>query len=300
MQKAMQITVGCLLVLISYGSATFCPASGCAADSQDVVDETALLQTQQMVSKQTSSHEAQKVSIKSHSHTEEAQMDEVKKDGSPDCGCIAVPLAGETQIWDGGDQSTSVTVPFSYGSSCELGWCYVDPCKCKLPMTKTTQTKLNKKGKVLSAIEFVHMPAFYSYAACGKSGDAGDSPAYYCKKNEEHWDAPLLGKETCKCVGWYNRPGKTFLTVGGEVKEYPAFVGGECMLWDKNRHPACISGGEKPSWCLMKWCFVDPDDCTGVTPPQLFGSSSSYGPPSTYKGKPVYWSYATCGDVDPW
>jgi len=225
----------------------------------------------------------------------QAQSDQVKKMGDPDCACLGIQVEGETQIWDGTDKSTSVTYPYSYGSTCELGWCYVDPCKCSLAMTKSTQAKKNKKGKILAGVDYHHMPAFYSYATCGNGGDAGDSGAAYCKYSAEHWDAPLLGKATCPCFGWYDRSGTVKLTVAGQSINYPAMTGGECMKWDKPRHPECLTD-DKPDWCDSKWCWVDPDDCDlPDSPPQLFTRS-----PVSINGKPAYWSYATCGDKDPW
>merc|ERR1719281_1438752 len=61
----------------------------------------------------------------------------------------------------------------------------------------------------------------------------------------------------------------------------------------------CISGsnidssGEADGWCVDAWCYVDPCTCKGTA------KKSSYFPGlKTKAGKPVYYSYATCGSED--
>merc|ERR1719181_1574049 len=76
---------------------------------------------------------------------------------------------------------------------------------------------------------------------------------------------------------------------------YPSGVGSSCDAWDYNSHPDCaITGGVKPDWCSQKWCYVDPCSCDLNSPPvtsaMLVGAS--------YQGKPMYYSYATCGGTD--
>eukprot|EP00973_Karenia_brevis_P088815 12318242-Karenia_brevis.AAC.1 len=49
---------------------------------------------------------------------------------------------------------------------------------------------------------------------------------------------------------------------GPPAEKYPAITGGECMKWDKKRHPLCaVTTGDIPDWCVSKWCWVDPDNC---------------------------------------
>jgi hypothetical protein len=164
-------------------------------------------------------------------------------------------------------------------------------------MTKSSQGKKNKKGKVLPAISYMHIQAYYSYATCGNSGDKGDTAESYCKYNTLNWDGPLLGNIKCPCVGFYDRSGTVKLTVKGQTINYPGMTGGECMKWDKPRHPDCITGGDVPSWCGSKWCWVDPDNCDlPDSPPQLFTRNGKV----YQNGKALYWSYATCGDKDIW
>ena len=63
--------------------------------------------------------------------------------------------------------------------------------------------------------------------------------------------------------------------------------------WDAKRHPDCA--GDKPAgWCKQEWCYVDPCECDLDVPPK----TSSYLPSGMVNGKPVYFSYATCGTSD--
>merc|ERR1719401_263221 len=85
--------------------------------------------------------------------------------------------------------------------------------------------------KIDRGLDFHHLPAFYSYATCGGTGDAGDDASALCADSAAHWDGPLLGLASCPCVGWYDRTGtiKLSVTPGGAKINYPAMTGGECM-----------------------------------------------------------------------
>eukprot|EP00973_Karenia_brevis_P003390 466889-Karenia_brevis.AAC.1 len=189
------------------------------------------------------------------------------KDGDSSCACLGIEFPGTVDVWPGTDKSAKQTFPASYGATCDLGWCWVDPCKCSLAMTKSTQMKINKKGKALAAFDFHHMPGIYSYATCGNSGDTGDDATDICYKyapGKAKWDTPLLGLPSCPCAGWYGFPGSMDLMTesGPPTATYPTITGGECMLWDKKRHPLCTATtGDIPDWCGSKWCWVDPDNC---------------------------------------
>ena len=74
--------------------------------------------------------------------------------------------------------------------------------------------------------------------------------------------------------------------------DYPADVGTSCEEWDSKADPSCA--GKTDGWCVDAWCYVDPCTCQGTA------KKSSYFPGLKTKegGKPVYYSYATCGAED--
>lgn len=74
---------------------------------------------------------------------------------------------------------------------------------------------------------------------------------------------------------------------------YPAELGGKCHAWDKTAHPLCKDGSTE-AWCSQKWCYVNPCECDLPVLPK----TSSYMPGATFQGKPIYYSYATCGGTD--
>merc|ERR1719386_331750 len=69
--------------------------------------------------------------------------------------------------------------------------------------------------------------------------------------------------------------------------------GAKCGAWDAGRHPDCTKPNP-PNWCAKKWCYVSPCGCKLEIPPKL----SIYMPHVSYQGKPLYYSYATCGEED--
>merc|ERR1719491_198957 len=87
-------------------------------------------------------------------------------------------------------------------------------------------------------------------------------------------------------MGYFN------VTLGAQTAQYPAGLGGTCTAWDNNVYEDCKKD-DKPDWCKEKWCYVDPCDCTlpGTQPKETSTNT-------TYKGQPVFWSYATCGGTD--
>lgn len=114
-------------------------------------------------------------------------------------------------------------------------------------------------------------------------------PAYY-------------GDTSCPCVGidgvlW----GQTMVTLDdGSKAPYPADVGARCEAWDDahdTKH--CMEGGTPglgKGWCAKQWCYVDPCNCHLDTLPK----KAVRLPGAEFQGKPVYYSYATCGSTDTW
>merc|ERR1719382_1620043 len=84
--------------------------------------------------------------------------------------------------------------------------------------------------------------------------------------------------------------------MGNGTVHYPADTGATCKAWDHNVHPDCHEGSEKP-WCKNTWCYVDPCNCDlpEGQPEQAFLLRGAL-----YQGKPIYYSYETCGSTDQW
>jgi len=114
-------------------------------------------------------------------------------------------------------------------------------------------------------------------------------------------DGVHYGDSRCPCIGFDNVEGETVFKLDHEEKEvdvsYPADIGARCKAWDDDRHPLC-KAGEKPGrgekWCAQSWCYVDPCNCNIDVLPKI----STYDAEATYQGKPLFWSYATCGGKD--
>lgn len=217
--------------------------------------------------------------------------------GSSKCPCIGFDnLDGETEVTIKKGEKTSY--PADLGGSCDAWddeqhpdcdkdakdapswckqeWCYVDPKNCHLDV-------LPKKSAYLPKAKFQGLPVHFSYATCG---------------GKDTWSqaVPEYGTSGCRCIGIDNSPGTTMVKIGeGKRMRYPAEVGGECKAWDEDRHPDC-QGDDAPSWCKSNWCFVDPCSCDHAVPPKL----SVYLADATFQGRPIYYSYATCGAKDTW
>jgi len=102
------------------------------------------------------------------------------------------------------------------------------------------------------------------------------------------------GSSKCPCVGFDEVGGTTEVTVGGQQVDYPADLGASCQAWDEKRAPGDCTGLNPASWCSKQWCYVDPCNCDIPDIPKI----SAYLPDSKYQGKPVYYSYETCGAKD--
>eukprot|EP00445_Apocalathium_hangoei_P004821 CAMPEP_0203861892 /NCGR_PEP_ID=MMETSP0359-20131031/13278_1 /ASSEMBLY_ACC=CAM_ASM_000338 /TAXON_ID=268821 /ORGANISM="Scrippsiella Hangoei, Strain SHTV-5" /LENGTH=366 /DNA_ID=CAMNT_0050779205 /DNA_START=54 /DNA_END=1154 /DNA_ORIENTATION=+ len=107
-----------------------------------------------------------------------------------------------------------------------------------------------------------------------------------------------FGDSACPCIGFDNIRGETTVVLddGAEVA-YPADLGARCEKWDDGVHSACKEGqtpGFGNGWCAQSWCFVDPCNCDIPVMPKM----TKYVPDARFLGKPLYWSYATCGGED--
>jgi hypothetical protein len=166
-------------------------------------------------------------------------------------------------------------------------------------------------------------PIYYSYATCGGKDEwtasnhkaacvnqksAGDCNALdKCAwSGSKCYGKEVLGQCTqklhgftwgmgnCRCIGVDDRDGVMNALVGKkETASYPAETGGTCAAWDAGRHPDCLKA-DAPKWCNQAWCYVDPCSCQINTPPVVAG----YVPDGLYQGRPIYFSYETCGSAD--
>ncbi|CAK0824118.1 unnamed protein product, partial [Prorocentrum cordatum] len=73
-------------------------------------------------------------------------------------------------------------------------------------------------------------------------------------------------------------------------KVVPWSFGGDCAMWDKILDECQVM--EPPDRCWQGWCFVDPCACNLSVPPRR--SKLLHG--TLYHGRPIYYSYATCGE----
>jgi len=207
---------------------------------------------------------------------------------------------------------------------CADAWCYVDPCKCDIEV-------MPKVSSYLPDAQYQGKSVYYSYASCGSTDQwtsenadkacVNQKDAASCKGlsrcawSDEHkkcggkelmgvCNKPIQdfkwGQPECRCIGIDGQGGTTKMKLGeGKFKDYPADTGATCEAWDKTNHPDC-AGPNAPEWCIHRWCFVDPCSCEldqgdgSSSPPK----SSYYLPEATFQGKPLFYSYNTCGGQD--
>lgn len=109
-----------------------------------------------------------------------------------------------------------------------------------------------------------------------------------------------FGDTSCPCIGFDNIEGETTVVVADDVEvSYPADLGARCEAWDNGVHPQCKEGqtpGFGNEWCGLKWCYVDSCNCGIPVLPKV----TDYLADARYRGKPIFYSYATCGAEDKW
>lgn len=164
---------------------------------------------------------------------------------------------------------------------CTAPWCYVDPKLCDI---ETMPKYVPPENSYQPTARYQHIPLYYSYSTCG----AKDS-----------WASNLadIGKHGCRCIGFDHAEGKNVGKIANQTVEFPAQIGGECKAWDESIHPDC-KGSSPPTWCAQKWCFVDACACSGLPVPPKTQGDSRYFPNATFQGRPIFYSYATCGGED--
>jgi len=115
-----------------------------------------------------------------------------------------------------------------------------------------------------------------------------------------HQSEALFGDTECPCIGFDNIDGETTVVLENDEQiSYPADLGARCEKWDDGVHPGCKEGetpGLGNGWCGQQWCFVDSCNCNIPVMPKV----SEYVPDARYRGRPIFFSYATCGGEDMW
>jgi len=230
--------------------------------------------------------------------------------GSEDCRCVGIDeIEGETVV--ALEKHGKVSFPADLGGRCEAWdaevhpgcpgeswcaqkWCYVDPCKCK------NVAALPKPSAYLPDAKYQGKPVHFSYATCGATDSYSAEEEKQTAKDLEatcavEVDSSKWGAENCRCVGVGPQAGTTKVAIKGKQVDFPADVGSTCNAWEADNHPDC-DNEDPPAWCSQSWCYVDPCSCNLETPPK----TSNYVPDANYQGKPVYYSYATCGGSDSW
>jgi len=232
--------------------------------------------------------------------------------GTSTCACIGIDNADGTVTGD--VDGKNVSFPSNYGAHCATWdsqdnpecnvkgsdapdwcankWCYVDPCTCK------GTEEMPKPSDYLKGAEYQGVGLFYSYSTCGAkdSYSADDSEGNREEKIQGACgvtvDNKVWGSKDCLCTGVAPLDGQVKVKTGDE---YEADYGANCEEWDNGNDPKC-RGDSPPDYCAEKWCYVNPDECSGVSPKP---KPSAMLPDATSdSGKPLYFSYATCGGTD--
>eukprot|EP00933_Yihiella_yeosuensis_P040415 TRINITY_DN3471_c0_g1_i1.p1 TRINITY_DN3471_c0_g1~~TRINITY_DN3471_c0_g1_i1.p1 ORF type:complete len:487 (+),score=107.05 TRINITY_DN3471_c0_g1_i1:101-1561(+) len=241
--------------------------------------------------------------------------------GSPSCPCVGVSgiEGGHVEVrisenqtaqypadaftsckpWDDGYNTRhckdETQTPGKGKGWCSQSWCFVDPCNCKL----STPPKKALEGGYFPNAKFQGRDLWYSYATCGavdewlekeEQNKQAEEPKFCAKAvDDTKW-----GLDGCKCIGINGQPGTTNVSIAADLTmAYPSDVGATCEAWDNKQHPDCTKKN-KPKWCEQAWCFVDPCSCNIGVPPK----PTVYLPGSSYQGRPLHYSYMTCGGDD--
>mmetsp|Transcript_50978 Transcript_50978/g.147104 ORF Transcript_50978/g.147104 Transcript_50978/m.147104 type:complete len:376 (+) Transcript_50978:92-1219(+) len=105
-----------------------------------------------------------------------------------------------------------------------------------------------------------------------------------------------FGDTKCPCIGFDGIAGETLVAFeDGRNASYPADLGARCEAWDDDHHPECKDGAG-PDFCKQQWCYVDSCNCDLPVLPK----PSTYVPDAIFRGRNIFFSYATCGGKDMW
>mmetsp|Transcript_73717 Transcript_73717/g.213531 ORF Transcript_73717/g.213531 Transcript_73717/m.213531 type:complete len:426 (+) Transcript_73717:65-1342(+) len=200
---------------------------------------------------------------------------------------------------------------------CAASWCFVDACNCRNLQTPAMTRHMR-------SVSYQGRPLYYSYATCGSQDtwtiSKNDMACVNARSEDEctalgdncmwgetprgkqcmAWEAGGMcmdlpevsdwGKLKCPCVGFTGLNG----TVLHDGDQYPGELGSICKTWDKEHTKEC-TGDDKAEGCDEPWCFVDPSHCMIDDKPQ----KSVWFPSATLGGRPLHYSYETCGGKRP-
>eukprot|EP00928_Gymnodinium_smaydae_P093641 TRINITY_DN7793_c0_g1_i2.p1 TRINITY_DN7793_c0_g1~~TRINITY_DN7793_c0_g1_i2.p1 ORF type:complete len:1481 (+),score=150.17 TRINITY_DN7793_c0_g1_i2:309-4751(+) len=236
------------------------------------------------------------------------------------------------------DPSETNQTPGKGHGWCADRWCYVDPCQCHLSYQNASYLpEASFQGRRLALSyaackdESPKLQSRYmcttmtTQTDCLQNGEGECSwtpvgciskkvlPTCHANYAGDKWprtttttsgvsmvSLEAFGDMRCPCVGISGLAGLTQASISADSRSsYPMDVGSRCEPWDDGRfRGACEQEGETPGqglgWCRMSWCYVDPCNCNLKELPV----KSEYFPNSRYKGRPLYYSYATCGFSD--
>jgi len=221
---------------------------------------------------------------------------------------------------------------------CAARWCFVDPCKCDFPWLATSNSsylpQASFQGRPM-ALSYATCADDQSTPTSEQSrticrnlntskvcdrrgrGHCVWTPAGCVNKDSIElcrdlyvgmgWttttttSAPALltGHPSCPCVGIIGLSGETQAMLGKHIVSYPMDVGSSCQAWDDGRFTgSCANEDDEPGqgngWCQRSWCYVNPCDCNLPMSPV----KGNYFPNARYQGRPMFYSYTACGEVD--
>jgi len=214
-----------------------------------------------------------------------------------------------------GDTACTGDAPAAW---CSSPWCYVDPCECAV------DASLFESAHFASTVTGAKL--FYSFAACGpedaynvdkcgaitaqKPCDAEDEcmwvtgvcrvdTANLLTQRSTAGCSNLVGNSNCGCTGTNGQAkvshGADTVVVttmeGFSGHIYPGSYGEHCAAHAEPANSSC-QGNYPADWCTTPWCYVDPCECSDVA----IRKSDYFA--TTLSGKPVYYSYASCGSPE--
>jgi len=291
-----KVAAACLLISCVFA------VDDCSGRDCDEVDDNEVLLLQARVNHRTSEEHKQQLK----------QSPDLGKSACPCVGIGNVPgnlnvtvggeifdqypreMAASCKAWDEGLYPGSCTgeTPASW---CSSKWCYVDPCECDADAIGDSP----KKSTYFPNGMYKGHELYYSYVTCDGTDTYSDAEVAQKDKDkiasicEAPVDEEIYGNSSCPCIGVSGRAGKTQVNISGTPYTYPGDYGTYCSGHDSGLAPDCDSEAP-PSWCVSKWCYVDPCDCNILPLPKY----TSYIAGGLVKGHEVYYSYATCSSTD--
>jgi len=270
--------------------------------------------------KEPTKKDQNKTATKAETKNKTAEKAQVKKQpmakfGTPKCPCVGIEgVNGDLTVSLGGNETASYPADAfascaawdadshpgcqkdkDGASWCHQPWCVIDPCNCEIDIAPKKVT-----GGYWPDGDLQGMGGYwYSYATCGGKDVWADEDSQKKmtdapKECDKKVDETKWGDMGCQCIGIAGRLGNVDVKISENVTaNYPVDAGATCKAWDMENHPDC-QGLHPAPWCEQVWCYVDPCSCAIPVSPKV----SSYMTDATWSGRPVYYSYNTCGGND--